>query len=186
MIACILGEVLALSAPKAVLLTQGGLGYEVHLTAGAFTKMRLGSVINVPCTLVIKDDAHTLYGFEDDAQKTLFGQLIKTQGVGAKMAMALLSSFDCADLINAICNQDTTRLCQVPGVGKRMAQRLILELKDALPKTCAHPSARGDVERALLGLGYSKDETQKTLDAIPIADDTQALLKAALAYLARF
>lgn len=200
MIGRIIGEVVAKDCPFVTIMTQGGVGYDVALVLDFFAKSVQGALISVETLLVIKDDAHTLYGFENLAQKRLFARLIRVSGVGAKMAHALLSSMSVTDLVAAISAGDEKTLTRVPGVGKKLAGRLCLELQDTLSKSSEAlglsdgleysnvaqiNNAKDDAIMALLGLGYKKAEIDRALDGL-VQTDTQSLLKAALARLVPF
>ncbi|MES2564452.1 MAG: Holliday junction branch migration protein RuvA, partial [Pseudomonadota bacterium] len=123
--------------------------------------------------LIVREDAHQLYGFASEGERALFRKLLKISGVGARMALAVLSGMSVSDLRQAVSAQDSARLTRIPGVGKKTADRLILELKDKLDfavvaVTSSSANASNDIVHALLALGYNDREAQfavKDLDA---------------------
>jgi Holliday junction DNA helicase RuvA len=136
--------------------------------------------------MVVREDAHLLYGFLTAGERTAFRQLLKVSGVGPKVALSVLSGLSVDDLAAAVASNDAARLTKVPGVGKKTAERLVLELRDKLPlavsvvRTDANP-ASGDVVNALLGLGYNEREAQSAVKQLapdlPLTDAIRQALK---------
>lgn len=210
MIAILQGQVYDLLAPMAVILTANGVGYEVELALNAFCQLQLNQTVTLWTHLVVREDAQLLYGFLSQAERDLFRVLLKVNGVGAKMALAMMSTLSLAELHRHIQNQDEHALTKIPGVGKKTAQRLIVELTDKLahvgtgavmtelPVSAALPVQGvseavviAEVEAALVSLGYRDKEAQAAIKVARehshiSADDltTQHLLKLALRALA--
>jgi Holliday junction DNA helicase RuvA len=148
-----------------------------------------GEGVSLYTHLVVREDAHTLYGFATLEERTAFRQLIRISGIGARTALAVLSGLSVAELAHAVALQETARLTKIPGIGKKTAERLLLELKgklaEALPGTAAAAapdSASADVLHALVGLGYSEKEALVAVKALPpgvaVAEGIRAALKA--------
>jgi Holliday junction DNA helicase RuvA len=122
--------------------------------------------------LLVREDAHLLYGFATDEERQLFRQLLRVNGVGARTALAILSGLSAQELRRAVAAQDTGRLIRIPGIGKKTAERLMLELKDRLSGALGDsgqasvPSVRDDALRALLALGYSEKEAGAALSKV--------------------
>jgi Holliday junction DNA helicase RuvA len=136
--------------------------------------------------LAVREDAHQLFGFATEAERSAFRQLLKISGVGARTALALLSGLSVAELAQAVAAQEPGRLTKIPGIGKKTAERLLLELRDRMkgivavsPAAAASPS--GDILNALLALGYNEREAQAALKALPadasVADGIRQALK---------
>ncbi len=207
MIGMITGQVVHLSAPVVCVMTTSGVGYEVELPIQTFCQMTLGEMTTLHTHLVVREDAQLLYGFIGRTEREVFRRLLKITGVGAKMALAILSTLSLAELKRAAMSDNEDSLVRVPGIGKKTAQRLIIELKDKLSDVDAddgmsvsgelfgsEPSARSqmqiiaEVESALMSLGYKEKEAQAAIKAVDgdVLDDTQKLLKAALKQLSGF
>ncbi|MGP1607573.1 MAG: Holliday junction branch migration protein RuvA [Moraxella sp.] len=201
MIALIKGQVRSLCAPVVCILTNSGVGYEIELPIPDFCTLTLGDEVSLFTHLHIREDAQSLFGFIDQKDKEIFKKLIKINGVGAKMALAILSTLNGDELKHAIIYDDETLLIKVPGIGKKTAQRLIIELKDKLDnlenntETQTHPDISStnfsyiskEVESALLSLGYKEKEAQiairaaqKQLNNAGSTYDTASLLKTSL------
>lgn len=167
-----------------------GVGYEVDVPMSTFYNLpALGEPVSLLTHLAVREDAHQLFGFASEQERTAFRQLIRISGVGARMALSILSGLSVADLAQAITLQESARLVKVPGIGKKTAERLLLELKGKLGAEL--PSASGsaaqtdtqrDIEQALLALGYSEKEAQAALKGLPadvtVSDGIKQALKA--------
>ena len=138
--------------------------------------------------LVVREDAHLLYGFGSESERRAFRQLLKVNGIGAKIALSVLSGLSVAELAHAITLQETARLTRVPGIGKKTAERLLLELKDKLGADLTQavgvnraPPPTSDIMHALLALGYSEKEAAATVkelpDGVAVADGIKQSLK---------
>ena len=204
MIAMIAGEVVELSAPTACILTASGVGYEVELPLPAFCDLTVGEQAKIWTHLVVREDAQILCGFGSLADKYAFKKLIKISGVGVRMALAMLSTMNAGELALCIAQGDEARLTRVAGVGKKTAQRLLIELKgklddlatgepashaELLPSATNEMAVLAEVEGALISLGYKEKEAQQAIaQARQGMDvlDTQSLLKLTLQQLAKF
>ena len=161
--------------PPQIIVDVQGLGYELDVPMSTFYNLPgLGESITLFTHLVVREDAHLLYGFGSDDERRAFRQLLKISGVGPKLALSVLSGLSVADLAQTIAMQETGRLTKIPGVGKKTAERLVLELRDKLDHApspsslAASPKANsGDVLNALLALGYNDREAQWALKQIP-------------------
>ncbi len=175
---------LAAKQPPQVLVDVGGVGYEVDVPMSTFYGLpATGEAVTLYTHLAVKEDAHTLYGFATLEERAAFRQLIRISGVGARTALSVLSGLSVADLAEAVTLQDAARLVKVPGIGKKTAERLLLELKGRIAEG-ARPQASGasDVVHALVGLGYSEKEalqaTKGLAPGVGIAEGIRAALKA--------
>ena len=155
--------------PPLVLVDVQGVGYEIDVPMSTFYNLpATGTQITLHTHLVVREDVHLLFGFATEAERHAFRQLVKISGIGARTALALLSGLSVADLHQAISSQDPGRLIRIPGIGKKTAERLLLELRDKLDTgmtsgTGAAGAKRsstieGDVLNALLSLGYNDRE----------------------------
>ena len=196
MIGCLIGEVFALEAPT-VLLNVNGVGYEIDTPLSTFCQLQKGQKTTLWTHLVVREDAQQLYGFLDAQEKTIFRTLLKVNGVGPKMALGVLSTLSVELLVQTIEHDDINTLVKVPGVGKKTAERLMIELRDrfkALANSASTSSNSSiaqiqfvsnspvaEAEAALQSLGYKPIEAQKAVAAVK-ADYTEAadLIRAAL------
>jgi Holliday junction DNA helicase RuvA len=157
--------------PPTVLVDVGGVGYEVDVPMSSFYELpEVGARVVLLTEFIVREDAQLLYGFLTAAERDTFRLLIRISGVGPRTALAVLSGMSVADLTQAVSLQESARLLKVPGIGKKTAERLLLELKGKLAP--ALPSATGsaatvdagaDIVRALIALGYSEREAQSAL-----------------------
>ncbi len=180
---------LAAKHPPQVLVDVGGIGYEIDVPMSTFYGLpAAGEPVVLYTHLVVREDAHVLYGFGSLEERATFRQLIKVSGVGARTALAVLSGLSVAELAQAVATQETGRLTKVPGIGKKTAERLLLELKgklaDALPGPGGDRAAGAapDILHALVGLGYSEKEALGAIrglaPAVSVAEGIRAALKA--------
>ena len=153
--------------PPQVLLDVGGVGYEVNVPMSTFYNLpKIGERVLLFTQLIVREDAHLLYGFGTEAERATFKQLLKVSGVGPKVGLAVLSGMSVNDLAEAVATQESGRLTKVPGIGKKTAERLLLELKDKLKVDvrisvggeAAKPSSAADILNALISLGYNDKE----------------------------
>ena len=196
MIAMLRGKVVTAGIGD-VVLDVGGVGYQVHVPSGTITGAP-GAELTLHTHLAVREDAMTLYGFTDHAGRTLFTTLLGVTGVGPKLALAALGTLGSTGLRRAVVTEDVDALTVVPGLGKKSAQRLILELREKLGALVADgvPGAtavafdgddpRMEVRQALTGLGYVPSEVAAALDRLdPAPEDTaEELLRGALRVLA--
>ena len=160
--------------PPQVLLDIQGVGYEVDVPMSTFYDLpAIGTETTLHTHLIIREDAHLLFGFATETERQTFRQLIKISGVGARTALSLLSGLSVSDLQQAVTAQDGTLLTRVPGIGKKTAERLLLELRDklnidkAMLDQYAHTSHDKDILNALISLGYSDREVSWAIKQIP-------------------
>lgn len=192
MIGRLAGALLAKNPPQ-ILVDVGGVGYEVDVPMSTFYNLpELGGPVVLHTHLSVREDGHFLYGFGTPAERVAFRQLIKISGVGPRMALAVLSGMSVAELARAVSVQETARLTRVPGIGKKTAERLMLELKDklaaALPPTPDQPAVvdhGSDIANALLALGYSEKEAQAALRDLPEGVDVSEGIRQALKRLSK-
>jgi Holliday junction DNA helicase RuvA len=173
MIAWMRGRIIELDAQRAV-VDVGGLGYELTLTSAARAAAAgVGADVEWCTHLVVRDDAHLLFGFATQAERDLFRALIRVNGVGPRLAMSLLSALPVAELARAVAAEEVAALTRVPGVGRKTAERLVVELRDTLaglaaaPAPAAAPRQRGvvaDAEQALVALGYRLPEAARAVE----------------------
>ena len=175
--------------PPHLLLDCNGVGYEVDVPMSTFYNLpNLGEKVILLTHLTVREDAHLLYGFGTADERNVFKQLIKITGVGARMALSILSGMSIPDLSQAVTLQESGRLVKVPGIGKKTAERLLLELKGKLGADLgaaggvAHSDASGDILNALLALGYSDKEAVLAMKQVPagtgVSDGIKLALKA--------
>jgi Holliday junction DNA helicase RuvA len=175
--------------PPQLLLDVQGVAYEVDVPMSTFYNLpQNGERVTLFTHLVVREDAHLLYGFGSDNERRAFRQLLKVNGIGARIALSVLSGLSVGELAQAIAMQDTGRLTRVPGIGKKTAERLLLELKDKLGADVtqvvgvhrAAPNA-SDIMHALLSLGYSDREAVTAVKQLPegvaVADGIKQALK---------
>lgn len=182
--------ILAAKNPPQVMVDAGGVGYEIDVPMSTFYNLpATGEKVVLLTHLVVREDAHILFGFGTEDERAAFRKLIRISGVGARTALSVLSGLSVGDLAHAVATQDTGRLTKVPGIGKKTAERLLLELKgklaDVLPGAGggdAPASASADVLNALMALGYSDKEARLATRALPadlpVAEGIRAALKA--------
>src|SRR6476661_11140169 len=183
-----LSGVLLEKNPPQVLVDCQGVGYEVDVPMGTFYNLpHTGEKVVLFTHYVVREDAHLLFGFGSADERAVFRQLIKITGVGARTALAILSGMSVADLAQAVTLQQSGRLVKVPGIGKKTAERLLLELKGKLAPDLALPATAGsaaqaDIVQALVALGYSEREAAAALKALPpdigVSEGIKAALKA--------
>ena len=179
-------------SPPTVVVVAHGVGYEIDVPMSTFYHLpRTGDEVTLLTHLVVREDAHLLYGFLTAAERGAFRQLLKVSGVGPKVALAVLSGLSVEDLALAVAGQDAARLTKVPGIGKKTADRLVLELRGKLaPVHGAAPSAeaapaRADVVNALLALGYNDREAQAAVKQLPAELALADAIRQALKHLAK-
>jgi Holliday junction DNA helicase RuvA len=176
---------LAAKNPPQVVVDVAGVGYEVDVPMSTFYSLpATGDPVTLHTHLVVREDAHTLYGFATLEERAAFRQLIRISGIGARTALSVLSGLSVHELAQSIALQDIGRLTRIPGIGKKTAERLLLELKGKLTEVTAtaHERPSGDVVNALLALGYSEKEAHAAIKGlapgVPVAEGIRAALKA--------
>ena len=175
---------LAEKQPPHLIIDVNGVGYELEVPMTTLYRLpRLGETVTVHTHLVVREDAHLLYGFHEKRERELFRELIRLNGVGPKLALALMSGLEADELVRCVQAQDTSALVRVPGVGKKTAERLLVELKDRFKAWETSPAmfalvsdgplpvsgastAEADAVSALVSLGYKPQEASKAVSAI--------------------
>jgi len=178
---------LAAKAPPQLLVDVGGVGYELDVPMSSFYNLPgLGERVTLLTHFVVREDAQLLFGFLTAEERSTFRLLIKISGVGPRTALSILSGLSVAELAQAIAAQEAGRLVKVPGIGKKTAERLLLELKGKLGPDLAVPAnvasdAQADIVQALVALGYSDRDAAAALKALPadigVADGIKHALK---------
>ncbi len=161
--------------PPEVIVDCQGVGYEVNVPMSTFYNLPAsGEKVSLLTHFVVREDAQILYGFGSAAEREAFRQLIKISGVGPRTALSVLSGMSVAELAQAVTSQEAGRLVKVPGIGKKTAERLLLELKGKLGADLGAPAgaaavgdAQGDIQQALVALGYSDKEAAAALKGLP-------------------
>ena len=199
MIARVHGTLLSHTLDRIEVMTTGGVAYEVLVPLGVLESLpRIGGEVALHTAMVLREDASLLFGFATADDRRLFQRLMGTTGVGPSLAMNLLSALSADRLVRAIRNNDLTTLTQVPRVGKKLAERLVLELRDKLDgaddgSVTTRPAAPGapgsDAVRALLALGYAPADAERAvrsaLGDAPKNESTADLIRRSLATLAK-
>jgi holliday junction DNA helicase RuvA len=183
--------------PPAITVDAQGIGYEIDVPMSTFYNLpATGEKVSLYTHLVVREDAHLLFGFGSEGERAAFRQLLKISGIGARTALAVLSGLSVNELAQAVTLQEAGRLTKIPGIGKKTAERLLLELRDKLPKAGlgtavklgaggtapeSAPDNLGDILNALLALGYNEREALSAMKALPpdsaVADGIRAALK---------
>ena len=198
MIASVEGTVTALTA-EGVVVRVGGVGLALHTTAGTRARLRVGEPALLATSLVVREDSLTLYGFADEDERSLFDLLQTASGVGPRLAQAVLTVHTPEAVRRALAAEDLVALCLVPGIGRKGAQRMVLELKDKVQLAGSGASQvgggaagwRGTLTAALVGLGWSGAQADEVVVGLAAAHpqagegDVPQLLRAALAQLGR-
>jgi Holliday junction DNA helicase RuvA len=198
------GTLVDVSLDGAVLVDVGGVGYRVLVPPATVPALGdVGTTVALHTHLAVREDALTLYGFATGDERGCFEALIGAHGVGPALALAVLSVHSPRALRRAVADDDVGALCLVPGVGRKTAARLLIELKDRLEVSAdadpvasaaggdvegdgdSRPPARAEVREALVALGYEAEEVRSALAGLPEGDDVATLLRAALTGLGR-
>jgi len=184
------GRLLAKHPPQIVLDVQG-VGYEIDVPMSTLYQLpATGAEVTLLTHLMVREDAHQLYGFATEGERAAFRQLLRISGVGARTALAVLSGMSVADLQRTVSAQDSARLTKIPGIGKKTAERLLLELRDKLELAgVAAPAAGnldgGDIVNALLALGYNDREAAWALKQLPAGANVTDGIRQALKLLSK-
>ncbi|MDQ7003769.1 MAG: Holliday junction branch migration protein RuvA [Ghiorsea sp.] len=186
MISWLSGVVRELDPLGLIVLDVNGVGYEVSVSMQTLVSLKQGEKASLHIHSYIREDQFTLFGFSDVKERALFRQLNKVSGIGAKTALNLMSGMNAADLMQAIESSDDIAIARTPGIGKKTAQRLILELRGKLIDadvgltTSANHSLHHDVKSALLNLGYKPVQIDKVLKAVDNSLDFEGMFRVAL------
>lgn len=193
MISRIRGTLLTREPERVEVMTDGGVGYELEIPLSVFEKLpRTGESVELLTYQVVREDDLMLFGFMDPGERSLFGRLLGASGVGPRLALALMSTLTPSALVRAITDRELATLVQVPGVGKKTAERIALELSDKLDDLAlqAGPSVKGAAAQeavgALVALGYASSEAseavRRSIEEDGPEEDAKALIRKALAY----
>ena len=179
--------------PPQILLDVQGVGYEVDVPMSTFYNLpALGENVTLHTQLIVREDAHLLYGFATDEERQTFRRLLKITGVGAKLALTILSGMSVGELAQAVMAQDAGRLTRIPGIGKKTAERLLLELKDKLEgitvsgvQVSSTTAGSSDILNALQALGYNDKEASWAVKQLPADAGVTDGIRQALKLLSR-
>jgi len=181
--------------PPALLIDVSGVGYELEAPMTTFYDLpATGEMVTLHTHLVVREDAHLLYGFSNEAQRRLFRSLLKVSGVGPRVALAVLSGLTTQEFIQCIVGEDVARITRVPGIGRKTAERLIVELRDKVDTeegsaqymvqgtgSAAPLNPAGEAVSALMALGYKPNEATRLVRAVEADDlDTEEIIRQAL------
>ena len=177
-------------APPRIGLDVSGVGYDIEVSMTTLYDLPdVGNKVTLLTHLVVREDAHILFGFSTNPERHAFRELIKVTGIGARTALSVLSGLSVADLAHAVTLQETARLIRVPGIGKKTAERLLLELKGKLGADNMTASAcrshETDIVQALTALGYSDTESLAAIKTLPAGMEVSEGIRLALKALAR-
>jgi Holliday junction DNA helicase RuvA len=182
---------LAEKSPPLVLIDVNGVGYEVDVPMSTFYNLpNLGERVTLLTHLVVREDAHLLYGFLTGAERATFRELVKISGIGPRTALSVLSGMSVSELAATVSRQEGGRLQKVPGIGKKTAERLLLELKGKLAPELGSPAAQvatdaqADIVQALIALGYNEKDAAAALKKLPSDVGVSEGIKLALKALA--
>ena len=193
MIAHLRGKLLA-KHPNQVIVETGGVGYDLTISVPTFSDLpQVGAEVALHIHTHVREDAIALYGFLHSSEKALFEKLITVSGIGPKLAITILSGMAADEMVGAIRGNDVARLTRIPGIGKKTAERMVLELRDKLPesspaaapKVAAMSATEEDVLSALVNLGYQRPAAEKAIEQSiakekSLAADFDALFRGAL------
>ena len=178
--------------PPGILVDANGVGYEIDVPMSTFYQLpSISERVTLLTHLIVREDAHQLYGFSTNSERAAFRELIKISGVGARIALSVLSGLSVSELAQTITLQESGRLTRVPGIGKKTAERLLLELKGKLgadlgtAKTTSVSDTATDVVRALLALGYNEREANAAVRGLPADAEVSDGIRFALKSLAK-
>jgi len=178
--------------PPQIVVDVGGVGYELDVSMATFYNLpAVGEKVSLNTHLAIREDAHLLFGFGSENERRVFRELIKVSGIGAKTALSVLSGISIEDLAAAIAAQESGRIIKTPGIGKKTAERLLLELKGKLDfigvtlPAGASTRASDDVRQALLALGYNDKEAELAIKHLPAELTVSEAIRQALKILSK-
>lgn len=178
--------------PPMICIDVGGVGYEIDVPMTTLYGLpNVGEKATLVTHLAVRDDAHTLYGFTDNHQRSAFRTLIKVSGIGARTALAILSGMTVDELAHAISQQESAHLLSIPGIGKKTAERLLLELRDKIQASAdddvsaSSSQNSNDILDALMALGYSNKEAVRAIKKLPSDTSTTDGIRLALQHLSK-
>jgi Holliday junction DNA helicase RuvA len=197
MIAGVHGRIVSKAGDRIVLATAGGVSYEIAVPLGVLERLPNEGDVTLATVLVVREDGWALYGFDDDAERMIFQRLLAATGVGPRLALALVSTLGGARVARSVVEGDVAALCTVPGVGKKTAERMVLELRDAATELAQASGTEPapvlsrvdqDVTAALVNLGYKPIPAERAVAAATSENpdaEFQEILRSALRQLAR-
>jgi Holliday junction DNA helicase RuvA len=177
--------------PPQIVVDVLGVGYELDVPMSTFYNLPVaGEKVALHTHMIVREDGHFLFGFLTEAERAVFRQLLKISGVGARIGLAVLSGLSVGDFVQAVAMQEAGRLTKIPGIGKKTAERLLLELRDKLPKTLSTsatmpPDAGSDILNALLALGYNDREAVAAMKLLPPGASVSDGIRQALKHLSK-
>ena len=178
--------------PPQIVLDVNGVGYELDVPMSTFYNLpALGEKLSLLTHFAVRDDGHFFYGFQSESERFAFRQLLKVSGIGARTALSVLSGLSVNDLAAAVAQQELGRLIKIPGIGKKTAERLLLELKGKLADVgCGSPGTapsdtRSDITQALLALGYNEKEATAAVRQLAADLSTSEVIRQALKLLSK-
>jgi Holliday junction DNA helicase RuvA len=177
--------------PPQIVVDVLGVGYELDVPMSTFYNLPVaGEKVALHTHMIVREDGHFLFGFLTEAERAVFRQLLKISGVGARIGLAVLSGLSVGDFVQAVAIQEAGRLTKIPGIGKKTAERLLLELRDKLPKTLSTsstlpPDAGSDILNALLALGYNDREAVAAMKLLPPGASVSDGIRQALKHLSK-
>lgn len=185
MITQLSGKLIEKHPPQAV-IDVNGIGYEIEVSMQTFYQLpNIGEPLRLFTQLIIREDAHLLFGFADKSERATFRQLLKVSGIGAKTALGILSAMSADELAQAVAQEDVKRLSSAPGIGKKTAERMILELRGKLTHSGNNdlslfapanaPQASDDIVSTLLALGYNEREARAAIKGIDTSDISEGV-----------
>ena len=167
--------------PSTVIVDVGGVGYEIGIPVSTFAKLpKIGEKVLLYTHFYIREDSHQLFGFLEEMERSLFGKIIKVSGIGPRVGLAILSTTSPKSLVSYIEERNTEKLCQIPGIGKKTAERMILELNGKIEAVSENTNDHEELIQALLALGYSEKELRSTVSTIEYKLTIQEKIKKAL------
>lgn len=191
MIGRLSGKLVAKHPPQ-ILMDVHGVGYEISVPMSTLYQLpAVGAEVVLLTHMIVREDAHQLYGFATEQERAVFRQLLKISGVGARTALAVLSGMSVADLHQAVSEQDSGRITKIPGIGKKTAERLLLELRDKFDLKIVMNAAAGaggsgnDIANALLALGYNDKEAAWAIKQLPPEANVNEGIRQALKLLSK-
>jgi Holliday junction DNA helicase RuvA len=178
--------------PPQIMVDVHGVGYEISVPMSTLYQLpATGAEVVLLTHMIVREDAHQLYGFATEQERVVFRQLLKISGVGARTALAVLSGMSVADLHQAVSEQDSVRITKIPGIGKKTAERLLLELRDKFDLKLVMTAAAGavssgnDIANALLALGYNDKEAAWAIKQLPPEANVNEGIRQALKLLSK-
>jgi Holliday junction DNA helicase RuvA len=178
--------------PPQIMVDVHGVGYEISVPMSTLYQLpATGAEVVLLTHMIVREDAHQIYGFATEQERVVFRQLLKISGVGARTALAVLSGMSVADLHQAVSEQDSVRITKIPGIGKKTAERLLLELRDKIDLKLVMTAAAGagssgnDIANALLALGYNDKEAAWAIKQLPPEANVNEGIRQALKLLSK-